>query len=756
MLIAVLLVGAWLVLPAGAQETEPLWQVEDPAGDVRVQLSGLASGPTVVPAGGYTDLVDTRALRVAYEDRFMIHFEIVVEDMAGFARATNVGDGVRYSFTFGLEGTSLTYEVGGFFVAGQFWDAALQSSDEPIPGNMDYCIEGERSGHCYGGFDFIRVRAFPLDDLILFEVPKKVLLGDVSFGGGADIADVPEALHRGDRLIDLVAQAEGSPGAFGLLIAGGVVRDNAPNDVGASPPYALQHTMANRLIALSSPFGDGPVNLPLAAEQRPVEPHRPYGAAVPVGGGASVPVTIENRLDAKRLVNLTVEVPPEDAGEWTARIVPGLELPAGQSRTVAVQVNASAGLAHRDQTVLTVRATSIGRPDEVGQIHIAVRAAERPSSEWSELHFHATPGTRSEPYCLVLPFICEPYPPVWLNAQAEDPEETAGGEGTIMPLAGLGVPGDETRIVRLLAPLDTQPTSVLRLDPSETVRAKVAFSAEHPVDVEVTGEVVLGALSSCSATQCDWVVHMTLGRAATAATFGTEPTAVDLAIPVDPALALVAPEDGILGLRIAATSTDPAAAAIGFAGIRFHPDDSSLSMALLPVADAKTGSATIGLYPQGPTEEYLNPGATRLFGLLVVNEAEEPRDVAVSPTTDADGWNVTMLPGDAYRLAPGAAVNATLSVEAPKDAAEGSTAIVRVEAVEPGSDATPAAVEFSAIAIRGVDLPDEKESYREDPDAVEKAVTLDEGGESPGLGVAAGIVSLMAGVAAARLGRLRR
>jgi hypothetical protein len=75
-------------------------------------------------------------------------------------------------------------------------------------------------------------------------------------------------------------------------------------------------------------------------------------------------------------------------------------------------------------------------------------------------------------------------------------------------------------------------------------------------------------------------------------------------------------------------------------------------------------------------------------------------------------------------------------VQAPADAKEGDTARVRLAVQRPGDEAA-SETSYTMIVTTGVQIEDEKDAYRDDPDATAKVAAPDEGGDSPGVAVVA-------------------
>lgn len=715
-----------------------MWRVEDPLGDVRPAAPG-APGAGGVPPGTYADPYDLVAVEVAAEDPLLLTFDVAVADMTGLARILNAGDEVAYGLRFAVAGSPVTYTIEGHFQGWTFGLAAAGEGEETAKGFLWYCMESEGSTSCYGGIDFIRIRALLSEAVVRFEVPKSVLVGAIDQIGGSVMDALPRTISAGDQLTELTAYAVATP-AIVLFPGAGVglgLRDQAPDVSADSPPYPMTHSMANQNLRLTSAFADGPAQLAFEAGVWARHPRMSHGASVVAGTEASISVTVENPWDRKQLVNLTAEVPAEDRDAWSVRIVPALEVPARSTRTVAVQVNASDSLTHRDQTTVTVRATSFSRPTDVGLVRVAVRAAEEPTTSWQSLRIHAESHvSQGGLACPETPIMCETLGVSWLNGLEDDPVDTTGAEGARMP-PWLVVPalGDSTVVLRTVAPMDTRTTSSFLLDAARPVQVEVAVSTEAPLDVDLEANLVVGEYASCDADTCQWRQNRLLATGIASARLGPDPTVIAVDLAVDPAMALIEPAAGVPALSLVARSDSPAAAAVSLAGVRLHPEQSRLDWSIELVGQAESGQAGLGLYAQGSRQDYLNPGDTRLFNFLLVNEDTDPVQVRVGAAVEPPSWNVTVLPAEAYQIGPGQTVNATLSVEAPRTANEGDTARVTVTGRRVGED-TSATLDYTAIATQGVQLADEAESYEEDPDAVAKVIDLDEGQDSPGLDVA--------------------
>jgi hypothetical protein len=243
------------------------------------------------------------------------------------------------------------------------------------------------------------------------------------------------------------------------------------------------------------------------------------------------------------------------------------------------------------------------------------------------------------------------------------------------------------------------------------------------MDAKVTTQLVAAAAPN--------EASVTLGQGSMDVSLGSDATDVTIAFPVDPAHAVFKPEVGVLGLLVVISSQDPVADNVPTTLVEYRPADSLVRLPVERVGNA-TAAVGVGLYPQTDTEDFLNPGKTKLLPFLIVNEGDQAARHDVHVEADAEGWEVTVKPGASFQLAPGASVNATLMVQAPADAKEGDTARVRLAVQRPGDEAA-SETSYTMIVTTGVQIEDEKDTYRDDPDATAKVAAPDEGGDSPGV-----------------------
>lgn len=735
-LLTLLMVASTVAATASvpAQTTEP-FEITDPAGDHQPAVFPVGPAPTPpTVATPVTDAADLTALRVVEETPTRLVLALVVNNLQGALHNQDAQWIYSYDVSFGIERSPVTYRI-SFSWLGAYNGAAGDELTRPQPAS-NICLQNpDDADNPFCHFQPISSHVDPENARFVLEIPKASLLGIHPAGDGAP-AGTPNELPAGTDIIDWHAHAQMRSVPLSFAIVGFFVylEDSMPDDGPSDQAYPVHHTAANARIAVRGP----------------VHPDTGQAVDVAVAPGRATPVTltVQNKVDAKRLVNLTADV-ADDSGSWSAEIAPSLEIPGRATRSVTLLVNGSTSLAHLDSTRIHVRAHALGHASEIGFASLRVVATVPPGPDTPTLHFHAADNESYNTICLgIPPGLCQAQD-LWVNTLADDPRGTRDDAVTQGATFLSFTPTGESFVFGGLAPMDTPLTRPTFFEPDRPVDVTLSFQATVGFDARVVANLVLyrtepcGFGGVCSNTE-------TIGTGEATGSIGSDPSPFQTTFAIDPEFRRVDPDQGRLAVLFEVFTQDPRGTAPQTSELAFVPAESTATLPLMPNPEGeRDGPTLIGLYPAGDEEEFVNPGKTRLFHALLVNEGVATDRLALEAETSRDGWSVDLRPGDKYELAAGASVNTTLMVTAPGDADEGETANVTLTAQSLNRTDDQRRLVFRAIATDGVQIDDQSDAYQADPED-ERKVLADDTPESPGLPLLAVLAAVALAGAALR------
>lgn len=767
LLLALLMAASTIAITANAQGDGALYETTDATGDVELRAQSQGAG---VPsqAAQSADLV---ALRILDEDAETLMLQVQVDDMRGPSAHT---DGFREPtvyIRFRVEGSPAYYHLFAVGISGRGTDTV--PNDQPSRVQATLCISNDEirpfpdfTFDLYNGCYYQAVPAitFPADDVVEILVPKIALLG---VGGEGDVrpTGIPQAIDAGDRLIDwrveLEKRAENSLPLFSISGTRTAVYHDQMPDEGVADPYTLQAPAANAYIALRAKGSQGGVFTGTDASATWEDVHPVTYVGIAPDPTVLLPVDVYNGASSKRLVNLTAGFPASASGRFDVQVAPVIEVPAGETRQVNVLLNATEPLAHRETVDLEIRGASLGHEDEVASALLRLIGNQPPTADQNQLYFHGIEDYGDQPTVVPSPFICfvecDWRIASWMNTMANDPldEVGEGGMRSQFYFSTLNVLIGSNQVYTRFFNLDAPLAKDVHFNPERPIEATLTFSAG--TDIEATAILSLSgtiAKDDCPPEEgCREGVF--IGQESQDVVIGSEPTEVDIAIHPPPDLDVLSSAGGFLRAHVVVESDDPAAAAHGTVDafdLVFHPGLSHVSLPVVPDPEpAAADGLFVSLDVAGETEEFVNPGKSRAFHVLAVNEGVEESAIRLQASPDVEGWTARLEPGDQYRLQPGQSVNVTVLVTAPASAEEGEAADIEVVAHDRDGDGSSRPVSLKAIATAGVDIENDEGSVEVDEDTKAR-LDVGEGGDSPGLGTAA----MLAIALAAAVGLRRR
>lgn len=723
MVVLGLLLGSFSVPHAAAAPGyEP---VHDGAGDPTP--FGLPLAPPVGVPTPVTGPYDLTEFGIVDEDEVGLAFYVKVSSLTG-APTTPISDNAAiYTVDGKIDGTKWTFELRWFL------NSASQAGSGPRATNAGFALcrggadggggggggPGQMRGDCYD--QTVRGQVDFSANTLRAAVTKDAFMGRAPAHGVGTPAD-PPAITKGSRLADLVVTSSGGFPSFWS--------DRLP-DQGSAPPYTFTTDAANGRIRLGLDTGlDGMAK----ANQTPPPPSQgPGPQPVPGQGGdggaptetsvvPGTPTLIRLRLDnnnpAKRIVNLTAAIDsPENAGKWSAQILPAVRVPAADSRVVNLIVNATPAVQHRERVDVVVHGRSLGVPDELAAIRIPLIATVPPTPEKPTLYFHAKTSQADTfsgtPVCDL--FGCGGQE-TWMNTLEADPTadldagvpldfQTFGGGASSLSISR----GADFR-------LDTPLPSGLRLDAKKPIVATLAFST--PADFP--GSVDVAAYASGT--------NRVLGEGTVSATVSNGAPVEVTFQPLGDQTTLTL-EDGRLELRITVHATATGPGAVGASPeLKVVPKASHVVFPFEKDPNAQSvrltaGPALVSLSAQSDVEEFLNPGKGKIFNATVVNEGVQPDDARIEILFDNPNWRVDVYPGARFHLLPGDGAHFSLLVTAPAGAKEGDQLHILVNATSLNEPTALSQLHFTAIVTKGVDIPDESHWLHADADSAGKVVT---------------------------------
>lgn len=742
--VAVLILGSLTLAPSTVSASEP-YTYSDDSGDVFVFGQSAPVPATSVPPTAPFDLVE---LGITDEDETGMTFHLAVVDFQGAVTVPIINGGREaYSLYAVLDGSTINYRLTWFPRLPEAADAP--TGIEPV--DASFCVDvGEEGsggpdeppegGSYYGSECYYQNVEATVDwdtNRLSAYVTKSALMGLEPVDAVPPPAELPQ-VALGSRLSGIYAES----GRFFPV----PMSDRLPNEGGIPEPYVFQTTSANLKIRLGLDQGETAV-----APGEGEEP-REYGylgteGAKSVGEVSATPgiptliaLRVENTNAAKRIINLTASLLDGDSGGWKFQIAPTIQVPGGDSRVVNLIVNATAGVAHRDQAIVLVRGQSLGFPDEVAATRLTVTASVPPGPDRQELHFHAAPET-SDTFtgtaCAI--FRCTG-DEAWMNTLATDAKGTLDDGVSFQDQRIFG----PTAVQFLLwFPLDTPLPRDLLLDVETPIELQLGFStpAEFPaqvaVDVYTTGSYKLVATGQSSATI-------------------SSSTPVELSFLPLRDSARISVDDERLQLRLTVTvnTGGPGAAALG-PDFKFVPSSSMATFPFIPdpmatAVSVLAGPAFITLAPGSDVEQFLNPGRTKIFNATVLNEGIQLDTVQLDIIHDNPKWSISVVPGSRFALPPGDGAKFALLVRAPEDAQENDQIRILINATSSLDPNVKAQLHLAAIVTKGMDIPDEADLYQADAESKSKVITRPDGGRAPGFEAVLILLAMTVGLLALR------
>lgn len=708
-IVALLLAGSLVPGAPGASAASEAWEIKDPRGDARPGVLVTAPASLGVP-NPVSDAGDIVSVSLDYEDPLTLRFAIQVADMKPpRLAATGLTTSDRLYLEFQGVGNSLEYRIntvvrGGSFSLAQDGSASWKDS---------LCIDNGARTDC--GPDEVRLVRDPAASRYTIEIPKSLLIG-LTPEGKQWTRDV-DARVPPTALTGLHAEIFHFDGVY---VFSAHWKDEV--DQGSVPPLPLSQPMVNAAIRLGftvapSSYGDA---------GRPPTPWllSPPKATVPAGGSADLTVQVTNTRDGKRIVNLTAQVGNGDAG-WSARVTPNLEVPARSTRNVTITVTASPSLAHRTLETLLVVGRSIAHPEEVAYLRLTVAAAQG-LAPGNEVHrFHSVQGRPFAPGapCMTL---CE-RPWTWLNPLESDPDADNVASGNqVVP-----VPYGRFNVVALAAAQDLVNHGPLFFDATKPAVATIALRARVGVDARISVTASLDAPSGrCYRESCR-EIPLFGGSKDVSIPQGESVFDIPLSLTAKPR---VEAAGRILTVLIQVSTDDAKGLASGLDGMGLLLPKSRIEYPVLAPTTELIADSYLKIYPEGETDEFVNPGESRLYRIRVANEGPKQDRIRLLANASAEDWDVTVQPGDRFDLAPGESASIGILLAAPKSAREGEVRNVTVR-IESELEPTGKALLFlRATAVTGADVQDDSSAFKADEDTAARVVKPPSG-RSPGFGI---------------------
>ncbi len=677
-----------LVPPSSAQTAGDL-EIDDGRGDV--SAFGFPT-PAGIPASAATDGADLTSFRMYGEDIEGITIEIGVAELKPTPQQAGFFGGGRFTVSFMLEGTEISY--GATFYAGPDgrYDpitGTAPSGTQRMPADFYICVPES------GCFNQRILGTINWDEsLITGYLPKGALAGREPVYDDAYPTGVP-SIRAGSRLASILVEASGTFGLYDVM-----------PDSGVAGPYILKTGVPNEKIGVSLVQFDHGYTYSSTGVFGPVADFA--SASVTPGAPTLVQVRVANHNAAKRIINISAQlVDPADQAMWTVRVVNTLTIPGGDDRIINLIVNASDRVQHRDEALARVSAKSLGFPDEIGALRVRLVAAVPPTPTKNILYAHtADQSSGGFSFC----FGGCGGGDLWLNTLEDDPY-ALDDQGSPMSFST----GLTSNQYFFNMNLDAQLTRDLVFDASKL--AKVTLVTQCSPCPQ--GELILELQSDQGS--------IASGTATFAAT-----TEVDLAMTTDRVL-----QGSYIGLFGRMDSTGPPPLADGM-NPKILGGQTQIQLPVIPDPDAKVGQriplgpAFLTLSGENVTGEFIAPGKAKVFAVTVVNEGIEEDVVNIALEHEPEHWQVSVQPGDKFRLKAGESATFGILISAPSNATEGETVKVLVNATSEVDETALAQLGIEAIASENA--LDEEEEFEVDEDT---ELALQEAPKkSPGPGLA--------------------
>lgn len=678
-LLVALVLALPFLLPSAATASEGDWEVKDPAGDAGPFGQAAPSGPLGASA-------DLRSVRILNEDEVGFDLVLAVTELnVAPGGATCCVSSLSFDVAFKIGSSPAQYWISAEAEGGPAADAS--SSFFVVAATARAYLDVCNHHDCTG--NGLPVAFDDAANEVRIHVPKDDLLGWGGHDRDSPPAGLPETIRPGDRLSDLHVDSRLDEPGFSAF------EDRAPDD-GAAPPYVFKAGTANGVVGLSWP-------------------ERTDAIPVRVGANRSVPFTLTNRADGRRIVQLSYELQgPDDRVRnyhpWGPRTI---QLAAGDTRNFTLALRADAAALSGDGVRLVIRGVSLAHPDEVAYASALLEPGMELGPGANVLHFFAMPRPQfGEPVDAA--FCSVPHSVLncrrgFLSPLEEDPNAIAGTiQGSSSPSAtGVWHYFD----LWLLRPVGTP----IAFDPAVPIETTLRLTAPVP------GSYLVHA-------SLEWGHEEDRGTVVeSSAPAELSPSGTDVVLTGVPELgeAPYLPEGAQLELRVevSADLSPTADAAFVAGGVEIVPAGSAIKLPLVELPASLRTEASPSAFQlslKGSPDEFVNPGEARLFNLTVLDQAPEAHDLRLAAAPDRTGWSAEFLPGSVYRLAAGDTVRVGVLVHAPTDAKEGDVALVRVNGTDEAGGV--GSVLLRVIATKGVDLPDDAARFHADEDARAKLV----------------------------------
>jgi hypothetical protein len=681
------------VATADAQTAPPLFELMDPAADVR--LRSLPTEP-ILPSNPYSDMVDIRSFRILGETEEALTLEIVVQDLRGQLEAVN---------DFGLPNRAflVDFDVGAqpfhyTIVVTDYFFGLLPVLTQGIPETFRLpawvCLgspppTGLGAASCPHPQPITATAVLP-ENRIVVDLLKDALLGRVAPVQDPQLrAAIPRQFGRGDAMSNLrVTVADEFPPTG---------TDTLPGAGEPSPSFLFTKAAANTRIALSLTNSTGP-------DARHV-------AFVP-GEPTRIPVHVQNQGEGKRFINLSVEHLASVGID--AQLPASIEVPAFSERILELVLHAPEDTPHRTLSQLRLKGQSVGLSEEFASLRLDVQAALSPSPVASTFHFHARQSTVFGP-------VPAPALPVtlfaaahWMNVLDVDPNATADNQPLSVGSAGFAFAGGLPPTVVFWDDfiLDTPLARQFSIDPSVPAQVVLSMDSDTPMNVNLVAAFYVG--------------DSFFGQGEAAAQLSPLARS-EIRVPIDllPDTSTVDPARGRPRVRLETHASEPTAFA-GF-GLAFepslYPGESHLILPIRasPPSPSKALLQPLHMYATAGAQEFVNPGESRNVEMVLLNQGDAADTVSLSVLTTKPGWSAQLSPSSSFALGKGESVSFAVIATAPPDSPEGDTYEIGVTASSGAHPGVEASVRVAVIVTRGVDLEDD-EAYAAQEDTLARAV----------------------------------
>ncbi|HEX9816077.1 MAG TPA: hypothetical protein VGB18_03775 [Candidatus Thermoplasmatota archaeon] len=692
------------VTPSSAQAAGDL-AIEDRRGDV--SAFGFPT-PVGIPASAATDNADLTSFRMYGEDIEGITIEIGVAELKPTPQQTGFFSGGRFSVSFMLEGTEISYGATFYVYPDGRYDpvaGAQPSGTQRIPADFYICVPES------GCFNQRILGTVNWDEsLITGYLPKGALAGREPVYDDAYPEGVPP-IRAGSRLASIQVQAQGNLGLY----------DQMP-DSGVAGPYILKVGVPNEKIGVSLVQFDHGFSYSSNSVFGPVSDFP--SASVTPGTPTLVQVRVANHNAAKRIINISAQlVDPADAAMWSVRVVNTLTIPGGDDRIINLIVNATDRVQHRDEALARVSARSLGFPDEIGSLRVRLVAAVPPTPTKNILYAHTADQTSGGiSFCLGGCGLGS----MWLNTLEDDPR-AFDTQGSPMSFST----GLTSNRYYFDMTLDAQLTRDLVFDAAKLGKVTLVTQCNPCPQGELTLEL-----------QSDQ------GPIASGVAVFASTTEVELTMLTDRVA-----RGSYIGLFGQMESTGPPPFVDGM-NPKIVGGETQIQLPVIADPEAKVGQriplgpAFLTLSADNATGQFIAPGKSKVIAVTVVNEGIEEDVVNIALEHEPEHWSASVQPGDKFRLKAGESATFGILVSAPSNATEGEGVKVLINATSELDETALAQLGIEATASENA--LDEEEEFEVDEDT-ELALQ-----EAPPKSPGPGLVAFLAVAVALIVWRRRR